>query len=185
MKLLMTMSLLLTINSTYASDVKERAKSKASKYISSAFTSSEILNQLKKMNTSTPRKDKKTPDDIDVLDKKWRAWKKGAPMPDFVKQVVEAPCSELLAGFNSRFRFATEAFVMNNRGETICASPATSDYDQGDEAKWFNVYVEGENPHISDPEKDESSGEYQLQVSYPIMEGAAKLGVITIGIKTK
>ncbi|WP_127714059.1 PDC sensor domain-containing protein [Halobacteriovorax sp. HLS] len=185
MKTLIIICLALSMVPTLADNIKDRAKSKASKYISGAFTGTEIITQLKKSNAPKARESKNAPADIDAKDKQWRAWKKGAAQPQFVKDVLDAQCSQLLAGFNSRYRFATEAFVMNNRGETICASPPTSDYDQGDEEKWFNVFVNGEDPHISEPEKDESSGEFQLQVSYPIKEGTSKLGVITIGVKTK
>ena len=185
MKLSIVMIFFLSLTSAHANDVKERAKSKASKYVSGAFTSSDIIDQLRKSNSSQARKVKEAPADIAELDKKWRSWKKGGAKPEFVKVVLESKCSDLLAGFNSRYRFATEAFVMNNRGETVCTAPPTSDYDQGDEAKWFNVFVKGENPHISEPEIDESSGEFQMQVSYPITEGSEKIGVITIGIKTK
>jgi hypothetical protein len=185
MKFIVILAVLISPIFANGSEVQERAKKKAQKYMVGAFTSGEIKGALKKSNTGPSRSSKDTPADIATKDKEWRAWKKGASMPAFVKTITSSSCTQVLEGFNSRYRFATEAFVTNNRGETICAAPATSDYDQGDEAKWFNVFVQNENPHISAPEKDESSGQFQMQVSYPIEDGGKKVGVITIGIKTK
>ena len=59
----------------------------------------------------------------------------------------------------------TEIFVMDAVGLNVAASDTTSDFWQGDEAKWQQTYSAGSGAvHISDVELDESTQSYQSQV---------------------
>ena len=75
----------------------------------------------------------------------------------------------------------TEIFVSDIRGLNVGQSDVTSDYWQGDEAKW-QVPHETSDLHISDIEFDESTQSYQSQVSLPILHEGAFIGVITVGV---
>ena len=60
----------------------------------------------------------------------------------------------------------TEVFVMDAQGLNVAASGPTSDYWQGDEAKFQETYLKGaEAIHVSEVEFDESSQTYSVQVS--------------------
>ncbi len=129
-----------------------------------------------------------TQDDIDALDKQWRAEAKtdGGPL---INEVLGGPVSEWLRGRQAETAdFVTEVFAMDNRGLNVAQNVATSDYWQGDEAKWQETYGNGSGSiHISDVEFDDSTGIYQSQVSMPVRDPASgeMIGAITFGINVQ
>jgi hypothetical protein len=77
----------------------------------------------------------------------------------------------------------TEIFVMDNKGLNVGQSDVTSDYWQGDEAKWQKTYQVGPDAiHVSDVEQDESSQVFQAQVSVPVVDGGQVIGAVTVGV---
>ncbi|MGB5560610.1 MAG: hypothetical protein WBN04_21670 [Paracoccaceae bacterium] len=122
---------------------------------------------------------------IDALDIAWRA-EVGAVDTPTIAPVLSNPAAEFL-----RARVAdaggriTEAFVMDSRGLNVATSNVTSDYWQGDEAKFTETYPKGSGAvHIGEVELDESSQTYQGQVSVVIVDPAtgAPIGAMTIGL---
>jgi hypothetical protein len=82
----------------------------------------------------------------------------------------------------------TEIFVMDNKGLNVGQSDITSDYWQGDEAKWQKTYSVGASAiHISDVAKDESTQSFQSQLSLPVVDPANNqvIGAVTIGINVE
>jgi hypothetical protein len=77
----------------------------------------------------------------------------------------------------------TEAFLTDNHGANVATFPLTSDYWQGDEPKWSAVYREGASSYISPMEFDESSNSNSVQVSVPVRQAGATIGVLVVGIK--
>lgn len=123
--------------------------------------------------------------EIDALDKTWRAEVKTATRP-MVDGVVANPVADLLrTRRDASAGLFTEIFVMDAQGLNVAASDPTSDYWQGDEAKWQETYAKGPGAlHISEVEFDESTKTYQAQVSAPILDPAtgAPIGAATFGI---
>ena len=79
----------------------------------------------------------------------------------------------------------TEIFVTDAKGLNVGQSDVTSDYWQGDEAKWQKTYGSGDAHAIfvDEAEKDESTQMLQSQVSMTVAdESGAPIGAITIGI---
>jgi hypothetical protein len=79
----------------------------------------------------------------------------------------------------------TEIFVMDNRGLNVGQSEITSDYWQGDEAKWQKTYQAGADAlFIDEVEMDESTQAFQSQLSMSIVDPASGevIGAITVGI---
>ena len=79
----------------------------------------------------------------------------------------------------------TEIFVMDSVGLNVAASDITSDFWQGDEAKFTETYGRGPGSiHISDIELDESTQRYQGQISVTIVDPSNGLavGAMTIGV---
>lgn len=77
----------------------------------------------------------------------------------------------------------SEIFVMDARGLNVGQSAKTSDYWQGDEAKYQQTYLVGADAfHVSDVEEDESTQTFQVQVSMPIVDGGTPIGAITVGV---
>lgn len=78
----------------------------------------------------------------------------------------------------------TEAFVTDAKGLNVAASDATSDYWQGDEDKFTQVFPAPEGRLISDVELDESTQRYQGQVSVTVVDPATgqAVGMLTVAI---
>ena len=65
----------------------------------------------------------------------------------------------------------TEMFVMDDKGLDVGQSDVTSDYWQGDEAKWQKTFLVGPDAIFFDKiEKDESTQALQMQVSVSIKD---------------
>jgi hypothetical protein len=123
--------------------------------------------------------------EIDSLDKAWRS-EIGAVAQPKINAVLDTATSDMLRGMRDESRgLYTEIFVMDARGLNVAASDITSDYWQGDEAKWQETYPAGPNAiHIGEVELDESTQTYQSQLSLSIADPAtgAAIGAITIGV---
>lgn len=127
-----------------------------------------------------------TQGEIDTLDKQWRAEVKSGSGP-LVDKVLNNDLSKFLQGIKEKSQgLYTEIFVMDNKGLNVGQSDPTSDYWQGDEAKWQKTFLVGAGAvDISEVEFDESSQIYQVQASIPIMSGDTVIGAITIGMNAE
>lgn len=123
--------------------------------------------------------------DIDSMDKDWRA-QTGASSKPMIDAVLGNALSEFLRQQqDSTQGLVTEVFVMDNRGLNVGQSEVTSDYWQGDEAKWQKTYGAGPDAiFVDEVEMDESTQAFQSQVSMSIVDPASGevIGAITVGI---
>lgn len=123
--------------------------------------------------------------DIDALDAVWRRELASAERP-MIDRVLSAPLSLFL---RERQREAdgliTEIFVMDAKGLNVGQSDITSDYWQGDEAKWQRSFGGGPGTlFIEEASRDESTQLMQSHASLPIIDPAsgAVIGAVTIGV---
>lgn len=125
---------------------------------------------------------------IDEMDRLWRS-EIGLSQRPTVDPVLDNAASDFLRGQVSGSNgIVTEVFVMDNRGLNVAASDATSDYWQGDEAKFIETFGQGAGAlHISDIEFDESTQTYQGQVSMVVTdpESGAVIGAVTVGLNAE
>ncbi|SMF28674.1 PDC sensor domain-containing protein [Pseudobacteriovorax antillogorgiicola] len=156
-----------------------------------------IIDHLEKVNRRYPkgleRTDKSTPrgQNFDTMDTEWRAWsesfrnpkgkKSKGKTPDWIKQVLDNDCSKYLAQKTKNKSNVAEIFVMDRLGGTSCTIEPTSDFDQGDEAK-FQIPRSTRKVHQGELKKDKSSNSVSIQVSYPIVEKGQFVGAVTIGL---
>ncbi len=122
---------------------------------------------------------------IDAMDQQWRSELDGAS-GDMVQTVMAKPVSQYLGSLvtdtQGRVR---EVFVMDEHGLNVGQSGVTSDFWQGDEAKFQETFPKGADAiHVSDIEFDESAQAYISQVSLPVIEpeSGAVIGAVTFGI---
>ena len=129
-----------------------------------------------------------TQEQIDQLDLDWRAQRKADAKP-LIDRLLSHPSSAWLREQQAQTaNFVTEVFAMDNHGLNVAQSVETSDYWQGDEAKWQKTFGNGSGEiHISEVEFDESTGSYQSQVSMPISDPdtGELIGAITFGINVQ
>jgi hypothetical protein len=122
---------------------------------------------------------------IEELDATWQA-EVGAPHAPMIGAMLDRAESKHLKGRAQELGgLVTEVFVMDNRGLNVAQSDVTSDFWQGDEAKWTDTYKAGPDAiHVSEVELDESTQTYQSQVSMTVVDPAtgAAIGAMTFGI---
>ena len=123
--------------------------------------------------------------DIDSLDQAWRA-EVGTANSPLIDDLLSRPASELLKSLQEQTEgLVTEVFIMDNRGLNVAQSAVTSDFWQGDEAKWQDTFLNGAGAmHFGEVELDESTQTYQTQLSMSITDPATNevIGAVTFGI---
>jgi hypothetical protein len=122
----------------------------------------------------------KTLAEIQEMDKKWMAQ---AGVADYMKALMESPCGKHLREIQKSAPYYAEIFVMDNQGANVAMTDKTSDYWQGDEAKFTESFKGGTGAiHISDVKFDDSTQAYLVQVSVPVKDADKVIGAITVGI---
>lgn len=123
--------------------------------------------------------------DVDALDKQWRAEVDAADKP-LISSVLGNEVSKFLAAKKAEMpETVTEMFVMDAKGLNVGQSDVTSDYWQGDEAKWQKSYQAGADAiFVDEVEKDESTQMLQTQISLSIKDPDTNevIGAITVGV---
>lgn len=118
-------------------------------------------------------------EDIIALDQKWRTGDE-AMIDGVLANDLSTYLKDVQQGGEGLY---TEIFVMDNKGLNVGQSDKTSDYWQGDEAKWQKTYLVGAGSvHLSDIEEDESSQTFQMQISIPVVDGEEVIGAVTVGV---
>lgn len=121
-----------------------------------------------------------TLEEIKKLDEQWT---KTPGVADFMKPFLENECAKHLLELQASLPYLVEIFVTDNQGGLVAATNKTSDYWQGDEAKFTECYREGKGEvYVSEVEFDESAQAYLVQVSVPVVEEEKTIGVMAIGI---
>jgi len=182
MAMTLIVSLSIVSSSVFAHEfeapMQELFKVKVSAWLHDAV----IVNAIKMQNKkSSPLSEEQ----IIVLDKQWRA-----EVDSTKKPLINATLSNELSFFLKNIQeksdgVYTEIFVMDNKGLNVGQSSVTSDYWQGDEAKWKKTFLVGKGSvHIGKVKQDESTQEFQSQLSATISDPASgvPIGAITIGI---
>ncbi len=100
--------------------------------------------------------------------------------------IVQAPCSNRLKELVKGDPVIVEAFAMDAQGALVCSINETSDYWQGDEAKWQRTYQEGRETFVDEPAFDVSTGTYAIQVSIPMLgPPGPRIGALTLTLKLR
>lgn len=157
---------LIDFGRTQASNIADRA---------------DVIEQVKTQNR---RNATLSDEQIAALDQRWRAQygKQDAPL---IHRLMNTPLSDSLRNLQLRSsKWITEIIIMDNRGLNVAQSSVTSDYWQGDEAKWLETFAAGpEAEHISPLGRDESTRSMQIQVSRTITDSNGQpIGAVTVGI---
>jgi hypothetical protein len=180
--------------------IKQKSQKEAAEFMKSVLGNKAwnkaVMDALKaanaKYSAGANRTDKTPVEGIDGKDKIWTEWfkahklaksknEKAPDMPPLVSEVMKNACSDALRAAKAKDKAVSEVFIMDRLGASVCAADPTSDYDQGDEDKWLDPWVNGVNPQIGSPTRDASADNFQTQVSFVIEDGGKKVGVITIG----
>ena len=141
-----------------------------------------IITAIKKQNQTSSGMSE---DQIVELDNKWRAETKADAKP-MIDEIMARELSKFLKEKqDASGGLISEVFVMDNKGMNVGQSAVTSDYWQGDEAKWKKTFLVGPDAvFIDGAEVDDSTGFLQFQASLSIKDpdNGEVIGAITLGI---
>lgn len=120
---------------------------------------------------------------IDEIKKRDAEWQSTTGVDDFMKGLLNNAAAKEMLKFEKTKPYYTELFLMDNQGANVAMTNKTSDYWQGDEAKWQKSFDGGKgSTHLGDVKFDDSAQAYLVQVSLPVMDGDKAIGAITVGI---
>ena len=120
---------------------------------------------------------------IKELDEKWKSSKQLTP---FKLSLQQNQAGQYLRSLVEKNPNINEAFLTDEQGANVAAYPATSDYWQGDEAKWKNSFNDRKGKVFIGPIKlDESTNKAAVQISSPVIDhlkNGRTVGVIIVGV---
>ena len=115
-----------------------------------------------------------------------KRWIDGGKYGDMVLEMLDRQASIITRDRRELSNgIITEIIVMDNRGMNVAISDRTSDFYQGDEAKYQETFLKGPDAvHVSELEFDESTQKIQTQVSLTVTdpESGEPIGAVTLGI---
>ena len=121
-----------------------------------------------------------TLDQIKSIDEKW---KKTPGLDDFMKSILNSELAVHLRKIQNQKQYYAEIFAMDNKGANVAMTDKTSDYWQGDEAKFQKSFSDGKGMvFVDEVEYDESTQTYLVQVSVPVVDIGKVIGAVTFGI---
>lgn len=180
-----TLLALGTISSAHANDFAPQIEEFVAKQVTPWLSDKTVVDAIKAQNAAHVSLDAAK---IDAMDKDWRAQAKAGGGALTEKLLGNALSTFLKAKQADSKGLISEVFVMDNKGLNVGQSGMTSDYMQGDEAKWQKSYGAGAGATFLDEvEFDESSKSFQSQVSVTISDPAdgKPIGAITIGVNVE
>ncbi len=127
---------------------------------------------------------KKLPqDEIDALDKQWRAERESDDKP-LIAATLSNPLSIYLTRLQGKsLGLYAEIFVMDQNGLNVGQSSITGDFWQGDEAKFQKTYdVSADALFIDEPEWDDGAKIWRGQVSFTVTDEGAPIGAVTMEV---
>lgn len=179
-----TLSLAIFSATAVANSLNDKLQVLAQNKILGLVNTPEVVDIVKAQNA---RNAAISQTEIDRLDKQWRSETRNSG-GDLIDSTLSTPLSMRLKKIKSGEQdLFTEIFVMDSHGLNVGQSDITSDYWQGDEAKWKKTFLVGPDAvHISKVEFDESSQTYQAQISVAISDRQTNtvIGAATFGINT-
>lgn len=159
-----------------ASDVTPDVIEALRTFINTEIVRSSIVNQNRKYAGMTE-------EEIVALDTKWREERKSDNQP-LISATLTNPLSSYLTRVQAHnVGLYTEMFVMDANGLNVGQSNITSDYWQGDEAKFQKTFPAGPTAiFVDDPEFDSDMGIWRIQVNMTVADEteSTAIGAVTV-----
>ncbi len=167
--------LLVTISLSFAEAAPQQVIDLANAKLAAIGTDAVLVDAVKAENAKG-----KSMADIEAMDTKWKG---DAGVADYMKDIMDSAAGKRLAELRDSEPYLVELFLMDNQGANVAMSDKTSDYWQGDEAKFKKSYNGGQGAvFVDDVEFDKSAQAYLVQVSVPVKDGDTVIGAITFGV---
>lgn len=165
-----------------SSDEKEKVRTIVSPWIQKIVTDRDIIAAVVKQNSENRTK---TDNQLLKIDEQWQLAFK-VNNQHFPRSLVNADVSALLIkiAVNSK-DLLSEIILIDDRGYNVAISNMTSDYWQGDEEKFTQVFNKSAATIYFDKIKyDASSRRFQIQLSVPLRHPQTQksIGTLTLGV---
>ncbi|QLF68109.1 hypothetical protein FE840_000225 [Peteryoungia desertarenae] len=123
-------------------------------------------------------------DKIDALDQQWRAERENTDKP-LIAATLSNPLSTYLARMQGRsLGLYAEIFIMDQNGLNVGQSSITSDFWQGDEAKFQKTYAVGPDAvFVDEAEWDDEAKIWRAQVNFTIADPVTKNGIGAVTVE--
>ncbi len=122
------------------------------------------------------------PESAAEIEKKDAEWIRN-PRDPLRRELTQNSCAARLRKMVADDPTIVEAFLMDERGGLVCSTVETSDYFQGDEAKWQRTYQKGEAVFVDEPAPDASTRTFAVQLSVLVSDQGRKKGALTFTLK--
>ena len=123
--------------------------------------------------------------DVEALDQVWRQERTQEAQP-FIAAILSNPVSAYLTRIQAHSGgIFTEIFIMDDKGLNVGQSSISSDYWQGDEAKWQRTYQDNVGAvFIDEPEYNSDTEQWRVQynVAIPNESRTENIGAATFEI---
>ena len=120
---------------------------------------------------------------LDSIKSRDAQWRKVEGLDDQMQSMLASAAGKRMSEIENSKPYFFELFLMDNQGANVAMTNKTSDYWQGDEAKWQESFKGGVGAvHMGEVEFDDSAQSYLVQVSVPVMDAGKAIGAITIGV---
>lgn len=180
--LFVSASLLFSVSAHADPSIEAAARLFAEQSASSWLNSPLVISAIRAQNIKNADL---TQSDIDALDKEWRK-----ESSNFEGPMIDEVTGNDLSAFLRENKDAgqgliTEIFVMDDKGLNVGQSDITSDFWQGDEAKWQKTFQAAPSTiFVDEVEMDESTQRFQTQISIAITDpdSGKNIGAVTIGV---
>ena len=159
-----------------ASDkINDKIKNFAQDKLLRELTNPVFVQEIKKQNEK-----KISIEDIIKIDAQWI--KEGGEIP-LHEELMNNACAKEASSLYNKYPLV-ELFVMDNKGANVGQANETSDYWQGDEAKWKNSFNGGKGGvDIGKRNIDESTGLADQKISLPVIdEDGTVIGAVCFGL---
>jgi hypothetical protein len=122
------------------------------------------------------------PDSMAEIQRKDKEWMANLQAP-LRKALSQNACAQRLRELTKDDPLIVEVILMDAQGANVCVSRETSDYWQGDEAKFHKTFGEGKDIYVDEPAFDASANVFALQLSVLIKDGGPKVGALTLSLR--
>jgi hypothetical protein len=134
----------------------------------------EVLKAVRAKNASG-----ETKEEIQRKDRDWIL----SPQFPLRKALSTGVCADRLRELTKADPSVVEVILMDKNGANVCVSRETSDYWQGDEAKFQKTFGADKAFFVDEPAYDQSTGVHAIQISATVYDGATKAGALTLGLR--
>lgn len=163
---------------TASDKADSKVKAFATSVILSFSTNPVFIEAIKAQNSK-----KITLDQIKKQDQEWRDAEDELAIHE---ELLGNACAQEIVKQIKANPAIAEAFVMDNQGANVGQNDLTSDYWQGDEAKWQNSFNGGKGgADVGKLKFDKSANASLQQVSVPVIDtDGTVVGAICVGVNT-